>query len=414
MAFPPFILLGHLTFAEGFSQLLSPPMILMIYVLFIFVLGGIAADLRSFLSFSFVLTYAVAAGVVYEFHEGQLDVLEFAKSFAPFSILCLFILISVSYPRASRAKVEGSLKLMAQLGCLHSSLLLLQFLEMNIVGSTTLLNPFGPFSKIGPYGTFYGPVVWDTIYRPNGFFSEPSAAAWFTGICLAACLSYNLLSKKPVTLYVSALLVGIASTFSLSGVVDATAVIGAWLLLRSYRPVRLGRAVLVTAMACGIILAALAQTDRLQEYQRPGSSTYVRVVAPALLASDVLFYYPLGLPLGQWAFVASRPYFIQNEALQQNDNLDNGLFVILTYLGWLGVFILLATFRLTYGALQRKNPGSLLLIAVVMAVAQSGALWTPLYIIMISYSIIVVRSTDESAFRARYGINMIGKIANGR
>ncbi|KEQ02224.1 hypothetical protein GV67_22480 [Pseudorhizobium pelagicum] len=404
-----------MTFSEDLSQILSPPLILMIYIFSVYILTGIRTKIYDIILFLFVIAYTLASAAFYELSAGDLDFVEFVKSFVPFSVLCVFILISCSYSATPAMQTVRSLRALMQLGSIHATLLLFQFIEMNLLGSMRLLNPFGPLSKIGPYGTYYRPVMWDAVDRPNGFFSEPSAAAWFTGICLAACLSYNLITKKPVVFTAFILLVGMASTFSLSGVVNASGIIGAWLLMRSKQPVRLGRVAFVFLLAGGVVYAALAQTGRLQEYQRPGSSTYVRVIAPAILASEVLLTYPLGLPLGQWKFVASRPYFIQNEALQKNESLDNGLFVIITYLGWLGVAILLFVVKLSFYALKRKNPGALILIAVLMAIAQSGALWTPLYIIIISFAVIVVRATEKGGDDInREGLDMARNSAHAK
>tara|TARA_R110002020_G_scaffold89684_1_gene218978 strand:- start:3956 stop:5215 length:1260 start_codon:yes stop_codon:yes gene_type:complete len=387
------MLFGQFIFVHDFSQVVSASLFGVAFFLAVSAVSGriFARPVIFFLLFLFLVIINAAAELLYY---SDFDIAEYSTSLTLVLLLGLSVMFAGGVRQPSAASVLRGMWLLTTLGVLHSGLLFIQFVEWNFLGSTLTLNPFGPFAKFGPYGSYYGPVVWDSIYRPNGFFSEPSAAAWFTAICLASALVCQRVAGKRVGLTAFALVVGMLSTASLSGVVNALVILGVWVMINLPWRIKLGTGIMAFGSVFGAIVAVLVQTGRIEELFTPGTSLYVRIAMPAQLVLDIFKNYPFGLPLGQTSFIVQQSYFVRNEALAQSANLDNGLFVILVYFGLFGAAGLLWLAHRIWRSLRRRNPGVLVLVATTLAVSQSGAVWAPNYILLIIYTIFVVRYCD--------------------
>ena len=102
------------------------------------------------------------------------------------------------------------------------------------------------------------------------------------------------------------------------------------------------------AIAGAGLLAALLQAHELGILSRfahldtPGTSIYFRLSAPYRLIGESIERFPLGYPLGQTDFIASRHYYINWEQGSQT-NVDNTLLMIVFYFGLLGILLNAAT-----------------------------------------------------------------------
>ena len=330
---------------------------------------------------------------------------DFFPSFVLFILLISSVFVSLSVRGVAVQAALASLRLLGWLGAAHALLLLVQLLEWNILGSFGTLNPLGVLSKYGPYGTYYGPVIWDSIYRPNGLFSEPSAAAWFTGLALAGTLLRSKLTGQPVRMIVLLQLVGMFSTASLSGAVNAVVILLVWLALKL--PLRINGTYAIGAAIAALLLvySLIYISGRSEELTTPGTSMYVRIVAPTILVYDVLVNYPFGLVFGHQDFINTRDYFVRNDALENAGAVDNGFHFIIIYFGWMGVallgYVLFRAFRL----FLMKDPVILIFVATALAVSQSGAVWAPNYILIFVYMLVVGRALQglpvHDALRSR-------------
>lgn len=387
--FPLFILLGHLIFVRELSQVISAPL-LFLAVFFAVSLSDLRIKNNHLIGFSVMVAITAAVGWGSIFSSSTFLANEFFTSFIQFVLLLLGVLFAFGVRMPSAGLMERCLRGMRTVGALHSLLLISQFFEWNILGSFRTLNPLGPLSKFGPFGTFYAPTIWDEVARPNGLFSEPSAAAWFTGACLASTLVLGSVFHKRVSRSVMVMALGMLATASLSGVINLLVIAGIAVLLRSR--VRLNFSLVALALLALLTLAVitLLVTGRFEELSRPGTSLYVRLVGPTFLIWDVLTTFPLGLPLGQTDFIDQQTYIVRNAALAQT-NLDNGIFVIIVYFGFTGLAAIAMIMRAVFKLTVSKNPAVLPIIALLLAISQSGALWAPNYIVLTIFTIIVAR-----------------------
>lgn len=388
---PAFLLLGHFTFYHPLSPLATAPTILLLY----FLARGIfrfTASANILLCFVLMIMYVCLNSIILLYYNDVFIISDFLPSFILFILLVSAIFLSLTVRVVAVSTALSSLRLLGLLGAAHGLLLFIQFLEWNVLGSLFTLNPLGVFSKYGPYGTYYGPVIWDAVFRPNGFFSEPSAAAWFTGLALAGTLLRSRLTGQPARLVVLLQLLGMVSTASLSGAVNAAIILLVWLSLKM--PLRINGAYAIAALVAAIFMvyALIYFSGRSEELVTPGTSMYVRLVAPTILVYDVLVNYPLGLALGHQEFVNTREYFIRNDALLNAGVVDNGFHFFIIYFGWIGLAVILYVLHEGFQLFIRKDPVALLFVATALAVSQSGAIWAPNYILIFVYMITVGRA----------------------
>jgi hypothetical protein len=130
---------------------------------------------------------------------------------------------------------------------------------------------------------------------------------------------------------------------------------------------------------------------RFQNLDLPGTSIYFRLTAPYTLITESLARFPLGYPLGQTDFIASRHYYINWENGSQT-NIDNTLFTIVFYFGLLGI-LFNATYLLQaarYLLLKRHAVG-LIMVSLLIGLATTGAGWAHHFVLMIGYAIVVGR-----------------------
>jgi len=249
-------------------------------------------------------------------------------------------------------------------------------------------------APLGPGEEVFEPSPLAVLPRANGFYSEPSVAGWFMTFCVALALGARRL--YPVLSLLTAAVCSLAAmaTLSLTGVLGSAIVLAVYVL---FVRDRLAIKLLWLALAgSGIAVAVhyahqLGILARFHNLDLPGTSIYFRVTAPYTLISESLDRFPLGYPLGQTDFIASRDYYINWENGSQT-NIDNTLLMVVFYFGLLGV-VCNATYLLQaarYLLLKRHAVG-LIMLSLLIGLATTGAGWAHHFVLMIGYAIIVGR-----------------------
>ena len=259
----------------------------------------------------------------------------------------------------------------------HALFLITQAIAFNVFDNLSLLNPLGPFSPMGPrsHGGFYEPHYYRGTYlRPNGFFSEPSAAALFQLLGAVHCAGYNLAKKYlPLILII---LISIVATLSMAGALGAIFVGVYFSIVQKKLHVSIMSKVLIGAFFLAVMSYVFFSLfeSRADEIFDPSKSIYVRITAPVLLISDVLIEKPIGLPIGNLEFVRQFDYWPKGVS---GNSIDNGLFALIVFFGWLGIIFLFECLRVSL-SYSLKVPNRLLFVSLIwMGLFFNGGIWGP-------------------------------------
>jgi hypothetical protein len=183
------------------------------------------------------------------------------------------------------------------------------------------------------------------------------------------------------------------ATVTVSAYINAIVIIGATLLTASGSTWQRIGSVVMALLGVSIVVALVfyvGVADRFVNFAEEGSSIYYRVVAPLLLLGDSLVDYPFGYPLGQVEYIESKNYMV-NWLYGSSTNIDNSFFMVAFYFGYLG--IALGTIVLSYlmYLIRKKSDASIVLVAVVLMLLETGALWSPNVALVLGFSILVIR-----------------------
>ena len=140
-------------------------------------------------------------------------------------------------------------------------------------------------------------------------------------------------------------------------------------------------------------------TSRFGNFFVESTSSYYRLNAPLTLLSESLRDFPFGQPLGQVNYILSKPYMI-NWEYGSFVNIDNSFFMVSYYFGILGIIIFLIVVIITAQYFLKRSSAVLILVALLLALAETGALWSPNLVLLIGYSILLIRfiRTREQQF----------------
>ena len=282
------------------------------------------------------------------------DAVEFGRSLAQILNLTAMVLICLNARLERRDEIRRSIGVFCVVATAAGLFVIAQALTFNLWGDFQLANLLGPFAPLGPGDEVYEPSPLAALPRANGFYSEPSVAGWFMSFALALALAARRLYPVLTTLTAAICALAAMATLSLTGVLGPAIVLAGYVLF--VRDRRGGQAVLA---------GARRQRRRARDLLRPSARDPgpLSQLRPArhldLLPPDRALHadhrvprarFPLGYPLGQTDFIASRHYYI-NWADGSQTNIDNTLFTIVFYFGLLGI-LFNATYLLQAGALS--------------------------------------------------------------
>ena len=327
---------------------------------------------------------------------GSADPDQFARSLAHLLNLALMLLICANLKVRDWRSVRRSIAVFCVGGMVVSGLVAVQFVAFNLYDDLSYARLLGPFSPTRAPGLaeVYVPRGEPLLRRPNGPFSEPSIAGWFLIFTAAVALSSRSVHPRLAAATALASGLGALLTLSLTGILGMGALMLAWLLMapgeRRFKMVVVG---ILGASALAACFSAIgpALLERAGELDRPGTSIHGRFVAPLEAIARSLGEAPLGAPIGQLA-----PAVVGSDLAAWfgglDASMDNMLFTIVLHFGLLGVVMnlayLLGMLRLL---VLRRHVVGLLMLAVLIMLATTGAGWAHQSVLMIGYAILVGR-----------------------
>jgi hypothetical protein len=335
-----------------------------------------------------VLGYALVAGAFAR------DLPEFLRSFAHVTNLVFMGLICLNVRIGRGEEVGRSLVLFCLLASAAALVIIAQAISFNLMRDFRLAGLLGAFAPTGPGGEIYMPSPQAALPRANGLYSEPSVAGWFMTFAAALALAARPCLPALATLAAATCSLGAMATLSLTGILGPTLVWAAYLLL--VRDDGQFKAIAALLAGSGLIAALhrahdLGILSRFGHFDTPGTSIYFRLNAPYHLIGDSLERYPLGYPLGQTDFIASRYYYINWEHGSQT-NVDNTLLMIVFYFGLLGILLNAAYLaRAVQFLVLKRHAVGLIMLSLVLAATTTGAGWAHHFVLMIGYAIVVGR-----------------------
>ena len=254
-----------------------------------------------------ILAYGAVAGAFAR------DPWEFLRSFAHVANLVVTVVICLNVRIGRSEDVTRSLALFCLLASAVAVLIVAQAISFNLLRDFRLAGLLGDFAPLGPGGEVYTPAFRAALPRANGLYSEPSVAGWFMTFAVAMGLAARPL--HPVLGTSAAALCSLAAmaTLSLTGILGPALIWAGYLLLvrDSWRFKACAGGVAGSGLIAGLYQAhELGILSRFAHLDAPGTSIYFRLSAPYRLIGDSIERFPLGYPLGQTDFIASRHYYI--------------------------------------------------------------------------------------------------------
>jgi hypothetical protein len=322
------------------------------------------------------------------------DLPEFLRSLAHVTNTVVMVLICLNLRLGRGEEVGRSFALFCVLASAVALVIVVQAISFNLWRDFRLAGLLGPFAPAGPGGEIYAPSPGAALPRANGLYSEPSVAGWFMTFAAALGLAARRLRPALGTLTAAACSLGAMATLSLTGILGPVLVWASYLLLVRDR----WRFKAVCALIAGSgMLAALHQAhelgilSRFDHLNTPGTSIYFRLSAPYRLIGESLERYPLGYPLGQTDFIASRHYYINWDQGSQT-NVDNTLLMIVFYFGLLGILCNAAyLLKAAQFLVLKRHAVGLVMLSLLIAASTTGAGWAHHFVLMTGYAIVVGR-----------------------
>jgi putative colanic acid polymerase len=227
------------------------------------------------------------------------------------------------------------------------------------------------------------------LSRAQGFYLEPSFGA-LVMITLCVVLLLAGYRTRAAMLIVAA---GLFFNRSFSGIITFALIVAIHFGLSFGRHV--GRTVKLAAAVAliGISGVVLRQVlvARLSELTSEGASAYYRIISPLIVLRDVLQQHPFGVEMGQIeAFMV--PYGLLQTGSEGN-TLDNGLYVLVFYFGWIGLLMVLALFATAVvQVIAGHRDRAILRTFFFLSMAFSGAIFVPEYALLIMLVLLQFRA----------------------
>ena len=241
------------------------------------------------------------------------------------------------------------------------------------LGTSALYNIWGKHQ----YLYEYAPNLQFGLARSEAFYLEPAYAGMVIAVLMLSLAALQAL-RWPLGL---AALVGLATTQSPTAFAVAGAGIGVlrWrkhivkaALRRIPAPVTLGGIGLLAVLGPYLL-------RRLSTLAVPGSSAYYRVIAPLSVLGHVLSTAPLGAPLGSVQRAIGGADLLNGSTY--GTSLDNGVYLLIFYSGWVGIIVLLLL--LTYMAGVRGVHGIFLVALAAALLFVTGGILLPEFSVLI-------------------------------
>lgn len=321
------------------------------------------------------------------------DNVEYVRSLAQFINLTLVVLMAFTARLPGPNLMARSVRVLLWGAGAVGMLIILQAIFLNLFNSYFLLNPFGAFSMEGPGRVLYEPHPLAPLKRPNGLYSEPSVAGWVMAFSGAVALASPILCRKNYWYIAVICLTAAALTFSLSGFLNVSAILMIYVLSSSGSKRTRLPLIFLAVVLLGMVVwlfVDLKLYARLYTVFDEGQSVYFRFFAPLQLLADSLPEHPFGHPLGHTDYIAEKTYMVNWERGRQT-NIDNSFFLFSFYLGIPGVLASLLVLWSGMRLVIRRSMAGLVVMAMLMALGETGSLWSHGMVLLIGYTIVLAR-----------------------
>jgi putative colanic acid polymerase len=249
-----------------------------------------------------------------------------------------------------------------------------QVLFVKLFSSALLYQPFGDFSYMGGGG-----LISENLVRAPGLFLEPSFNAFIMFFLASVIVMKNPRIKGNILILVLSG-IGVLVTTSIIGVVS---ILGLIFFLSLNLIVKKNKVLFYVFILLSIAVLItlndfLFTLDRFNEINTEGTSGYWRLIAPLIITSEVLFQYPLGVPFGHMQDFIIPLGILHGGSV--GSTLDNGMYVLLFYFGWLGVYFVLWMFYMFVKEIYHRNiRGMVFWWFVIFSLQFSGGIFLPEY-----------------------------------
>jgi len=396
----PFAILPAVIFLHFmFFKVWGYPLTIAPFALLCFILINFRVTLKETWLWASFLLILPFGGLAWSLSRGaNPDVLQYFRTYALWSFASLVVLAAFISPVKKIFFKVWSLEKISFL-CLS---ILCAFSLMQVVlfagwGSVILYNPFGDHQYLGKYDVSRFAASY--IVRAAGLYLEPSFNAFIAITLYVVCLlgKFRLRSSSALTLL---------SLFAIQSMIGLLAFVALWMFIvmraligkdEAFKKVwiRLGLVNLMLALVVaytggvsGVInivsgVSGVSWLSRIEELGKPSTSGYYRIVAPLGMLKDVLVNDPLGKPFGQ--IEQTLGYYHLLNGTQFGKTLDNGMYLLVFYFGWVGIaflaFLLIRTVMLINS--QGDMNELILLVFTLLSFQFSGGILLPEYVLML-------------------------------
>lgn len=374
------------------------PLTIIPFTMSIFVLTHfeLVKNLRTLSLFIILMIWPFIVYGIYVNAGGSVDLFDFSKTFLLW-IYAFLTLIFASFSRLNKTPDYSVAFFVALI--LITLFSLAQILLVEIADSTLLYNLFGSYSYMGQQNLGgSGLASWG---RSPGLYLEPSFNA-FVMFFLTSILLINNKVNNAVLIF-SIGICGVVLTTSAVGLLAMLGLITSFVIAKviadGVKPIRILAVILIfLILVWGLsIYHNSFLSDKIYEVFRAGTSGYWRLIAPQVILTKVLVQYPFGVPFGQVEnFII--PIGL-NHAGNIGSSLDNGLFVLPFYFGWLGVFVILGLIsKFLISVYQGDRNGVIFFWYLIVGLQFSGGVFLPEFIFCLVLMIFQYRKSLSNIY----------------
>ena len=233
--------------------------------------------------------------------------------------------------------------------------------------------------------------------RATGLYLEPAFFALVLGVLMCIAIADGASFKS----YLLPALAGMLSTQSASGL--GTTLVLLAVVTFSKQGTGLGSSKRLAWTLLGGFLFAFVSWDylgrRIASADTPGSSAYYRLVGPQEVLRWILLENPLGAPLGSIQKVVGSFQIVMAGVV--GTSLDNGLYVVVYYMGWIGLVSLLWLGWLSARPLLERAPIEDFIrpLALLLFLLFTGSVFTLEFAVLVGF-LFMQRNRADSQARA--------------
>lgn len=277
---------------------------------------------------------------------------------------------------------------------------ILQHVSFYFIGES-LFGVFGDYS----YRGVIHPAVTQAKVRAYATYLEPS----YCGLVVVSLFVSDWLARPKLNIGMAIItLLACLATNSIATIATIVMIIFTIVVIENRNESGGRKSILNIGIGMAAVLVSVSLyfsrnyvERRLDDLGNEGTSSYYRMVAPLEMLKDTLLEYPIGRGLGTVEYTVREYTLVQ--AGQAAQSLDNGLYLVVFYYGWVGVaFWCALVYVMTKSAFKSNYRMSLFIMYIILSSNFSGGgIFNAEYGLLVCFALISLKFGERNKFVLR-------------